>query len=159
VNGLFMDPETREVTDYVGGRADLDARVLRAIGEPRARFREDKLRMLRAVRFAATGPFEIEPATWDALCAMAGEITVVSWERIREELSRILTSGRAHTGFGLLHASGLLRPILPEIAALEGVAQPPEFHPEGDCWVHTLLALEHFDRSPSQRLEMGLATL
>lgn len=159
VNGLFMDPETGRIVDHVGGRADLDARVLRAIGDPAARFGEDKLRMLRAVRFAATGPFEIEAATWNALCAMAGEITVVSWERIRDELSRILTSGRSAHGFRLLHASGLLAAVLPEIAALEGVAQPPEFHPEGDCWVHTLLALEHFDRSPPHPLEMGLAAL
>lgn len=159
VNGLFMDPDTREVIDHVGGRADLDARVLRAIGDPAARFREDKLRMLRAVRFAATGPFEIDPATWDALVAMAPEIHVVSQERIQTELSRILTSGRAAHGFRLLHASGLLREILPEVAACEGVAQPPEFHPEGDVWVHTLLALEHFDRTPPHTLAMGLAVL
>lgn len=159
VNGLFMDPDTRQVVDHVGGLADLDARVLRAIGEPLERFREDKLRMLRAVRFATTGPFEIEPRTWEALCAMAGEIRVVSAERIREELSRILTSGRSAHGFRLLHASGLLRAVLPEVAALEGVEQPPQFHPEGDCWVHTLLTLEHFDRSPPHRLEMGLAAL
>lgn len=159
VNGLFMDPETGEVLDFVGGRADLDARKLRAIGDPTQRFREDKLRMLRAVRFASTGPFEIDPPTWDALVAMAEEITVVSWERIQAELSRILTSGRSATGFRLLHASGLLRPILPEVAAMEGVAQPPEFHPEGDVLVHTFLALEHHDRTPPHRLEIGLAAL
>jgi putative nucleotidyltransferase with HDIG domain len=159
VNGLFADPETGELLDYVGGRADLDARILRAIGDPHARFREDKLRMLRAVRFAATGPFEIEPATWRALREMSAEIGVVSQERIREELSRILTSGRSAHGFRLLHETGLLRAILPEVAATQGVAQPPEFHPEGDVWVHTLLALEHFDRTPPNRLELGLAAL
>jgi poly(A) polymerase len=159
VNGLFMDPETGEVRDFVGGRADLETRTLRAIGDARRRFTEDKLRMLRAVRFAATGPFEIHADTWDALCAMSGEITVVSWERIREEVSRILTSGRSAHGFRLLHESGLLRAILPEVAATEGVQQPPEFHPEGDVWVHTVLALEHFDRTPPNRLEMGLAAL
>jgi poly(A) polymerase len=159
VNGLFADPETGALIDHVGGQADLDARILRAIGEPRARFREDKLRMLRAVRFAATGPFEIHADTWAALCEMAPEITVVSQERIREELSRIVTSGRSAHGFRLLHETGLLRAILPEIAATEGVAQPPEFHPEGDVWVHTLLALEHFDRTPPNRLELGLAAL
>ena len=159
VNGLFMDPDTREVIDYVGGRADLDARRLRAIGEPRARFEEDKLRMLRAVRFAATGPFEIDPPTWYALVEMAPQITVVSQERVQAELSRILTSGRSAHGLRLLRASGLLRVILPEIAALEGVAQPPEFHPEGDVWVHTLLAMEHFDRTPPHTLPMALAVL
>lgn len=159
VNGLFMDPDTGEVADHVGGRKDLDARVLRAIGDPAQRFEEDKLRLLRAVRFAATGPFEIEPATWTALVAMAPRIGVVSAERIQAELSRILTSGRSAHGFRLLHASGLLARILPEVAAMEGVAQPPEFHPEGDVLVHTLLALEHFDRSPPHRLELGLAAL
>ncbi|MCE9635413.1 MAG: CCA tRNA nucleotidyltransferase [Planctomycetes bacterium] len=159
VNGLFLDPETGEIRDYVGGLADIDARVLRAIGEPRARFREDKLRLLRAVRFAATGPFEIDPETWSAVVEMAPEITVVSWERIREELFRILTSGRSAHGFRLLRACGLLRAILPEMEATVGVAQPPEFHPEGDVWVHTLLALEHFDRSAAHTVEMGLAVL
>jgi poly(A) polymerase len=159
VNGLFLDPETGEITDYVGGRGDLDARILRAIGDPQRRFEEDKLRILRAIRFAATGPFEIERATWDAVCRMAGEIRVVSWERIREELSRILVSGRAAHGFRLLHESGVLDVILPEIRALEGVEQPPEFHPEGDVWVHTLLALEEMDRTPPHDLVLALGVL
>lgn len=159
VNGLFMDPDTGDVTDFVGGRADLETRTLRAIGDPLQRFREDKLRMLRAIRFAATGPFEIHPATWDAIVAMAGEVTVVSWERIREEFTRILVSGRSAHGLRLLRASGLLRVLWPELAATEGVAQPPEFHPEGCVWTHTLLAMEHFDRSPPHELVQGLGIL
>lgn len=159
VNGLFLDPEGGHIVDYVGGRADLDARVLRAIGDPRRRFEEDKLRILRAIRFAATGPFEIERETWDAVRAMAPEIRVVSWERIREEISRILVSGRSAHGFRLLHEAGLLDVILPEIAAMEGVEQPREFHPEGDVWVHTLLALEEMDRSPPHDLVLALSAL
>lgn len=159
VNGLFLDPDTGRVVDHVGGRADLDARVLRAIGDPRQRFTEDKLRMLRAVRFATTGPFAVERDTWDAVRAMAREIRVVSQERVREELCRILLSGRSATGFRLLRESGLLAEVLPELRALEGVEQPPEFHPEGDVWQHTLLALEHLDRTPGAGLELALAVL
>lgn len=159
MNGLFMDPFTREIRDYVGGRADLDARVVRAIGDPTARFREDKLRLLRAVRFATTVPATIEPATWDAVRAMATAITEVSWERIRVEVAKILVSGRAAEGFRLLRASGLLAHVLPEIEVMSGVEQPPEYHPEGDVLVHTLLALEHFDRLPVRPEALGLAVL
>jgi putative nucleotidyltransferase with HDIG domain len=158
-NGLFMDPFTGEVVDYVGGRSDLDARVVRAIGDPRARFREDKLRLLRAVRFATTVPAAIEPATWDAVRTSAGAITEVSWERIRVELTKILLSGRAAHGFRLLRSSGLLAAVLPEIEAMAGVEQPPEYHPEGDVLVHTMLALEHFDALPERPVELGLAVL
>jgi poly(A) polymerase len=159
MNGLFMDPFSGEVLDFVGGRADLGARVLRAIGDARARFREDKLRLLRAVRFATTGPAEMDAVTWDAVREMAGEITAVSWERIRVEVSKILVSGRAAHGFRMLRAAGLLAPILPEVEAMAGVEQPPEFHPEGDVLVHTFLALEHFDALPERPLELGLAVL
>ncbi len=159
VNALYEDPATGEILDFVGGRADLERRVLRAIGDPRRRFGEDRLRMLRAVRFATTGPFEIEPATWDAVCEMAPRILEVSWERIRDELSRILVSGRAELGLDLLHRSGLLAAILPEVAACEGVAQPPEFHPEGDVLVHTRLCLRHLDALPERPLELALAAL
>jgi poly(A) polymerase len=159
MNGLFMDPFSGEIRDYVGGRADLDARVVRAIGDPAARFREDKLRLLRAVRFATTVPAAIEPATWDAVRAMAPAINEVSWERIRVEVAKILVSGRSAEGFRLLRASGLLAQILPEIEAMSGVEQPPEFHPEGDVLVHTLLALEHFDRLPVRTEAFGLAVL
>lgn len=141
VNGMFFDPLAGELIDFVNGRADLDARVLRAIGDPAARFREDKLRLLRAVRFATTLGFEIDPATWDALRAGAGEIHAVSAERIREELVRIFLSPQRVRGFDLLEASGLMREILPELVAMKGCEQPPQFHPEGDVWTHTRLML------------------
>ncbi len=141
VNGLFYDPLLGEVRDYVGGRTDLENRVLRAIGEPTLRFAEDKLRLLRAVRFAAELEFPIEPATWAAMQQMAGEIGVVSPERVRQELVRIFTGAQRLRGFDLLHESGLLGQILPEVSALQGCEQPPEFHPEGDVFVHTRLML------------------
>ena len=142
VNGMFFDPVKNEVIDYVGGREDLQAKVLRAIGNPADRFREDRLRMLRAVRFATTLGFEIEPATWRALQAAATEIHAVSAERIREELVRVFLSPNRVRGFDLLDASGLMRAILPEIEALKGCQQPPQFHPEGDVFVHTRMMLE-----------------
>jgi len=159
MNGLFMDPTTGEILDFVGGRADIDARVVRAIGEPRARFAEDKLRLLRAVRFATTIPAQIDSVTWDAVREMAPAVVEVSWERIRVEITKILVSGRAAHGFRLLRDSGLLAAILPEIEAMAGVEQPPEFHPEGDVLVHTFLALEHFDALPQRPAELGLAVL
>ena len=142
VNGLFFNPVTQEVIDYVNGRADIEAKTLRAIGRPADRFREDRLRMLRGVRFAATLGYGIDPATWTALCENAYEIHAVSAERIREELVRIFLSSARVRGFDLLDASGLLREILPEIEALKGCEQPPQFHPEGDVFVHTRLMLE-----------------
>jgi putative nucleotidyltransferase with HDIG domain len=147
INGLMMDPESSRVLDYVDGQADLKRRVIRAIGDPEIRFREDHLRLLRAVRFAARLGFEIEPATMAAIRAHHALIQKVSAERIREELVRILTEGGARRGFELLDDAGLLNDILPEIAAMKGVAQPPEFHPEGDVWVHTLLLLEKLDHA------------
>jgi poly(A) polymerase len=147
INGLMMDVETAEVLDYVGGRADLDARLIRAIGDPDARFREDHLRLLRAVRFAARLGFAIESATFDAICRHAALIARVSAERVREELVRILTEGGAAYGLDLLDESGLLAVLLPEVAAMHGVAQPPEFHPEGDVWTHTRLLLEKLDHA------------
>ncbi len=158
-NALFLDPATGDIMDFVGGRGDLEARLLRAIGDPRARFREDKLRMLRAVRFATTGPFEIEAETWTAVTELASEITTVSWERIQAELSRILVSGRAEFGVRLLHESGLLAEILPEIAATDGVPQPPQFHPEGCVLTHTLLGLRHLDALEERPLELALGIL
>jgi putative nucleotidyltransferase with HDIG domain len=154
INGLFMDPDTRDVVDYVGGRLDLDARIVRAIGDPITRFREDHLRMLRAIRFAARLHFEIDPATFDAIRADHALIRRVSAERVRDELVRILTEGGARRGFEFLDASGLLGDILPEIAAMKGVEQPPEYHPEGDVWQHTLLLLEQLDR-PTPTLALG----
>lgn len=142
VNGMFRDPIRGEIIDFVNGRADLAAHLLRAIGEPAHRFAEDRLRMLRAIRFAAVLGFEIEPKTWRAIQAEAGGIREVSAERIREELVRIfLSSGRVR-GFDLLDASGLMREVLPEITELKGCEQPPQFHPEGDVYVHTRLMLE-----------------
>jgi putative nucleotidyltransferase with HDIG domain len=154
INGLLMDPDTREVLDYVEGRADLDRRIVRAIGDPVARFREDHLRMLRAIRFAARLGFEIDTATFDAIRADHALIRRVSAERVRDEIVRILTEGGARRGFELLDATGLLAEILPEIAAMKGVEQPPEYHPEGDVWTHTLLLLEQLDR-PTATLALG----
>lgn len=148
INALMLDPETGEVLDLVGGRADLEAGIVRAVGEPRRRFREDRLRMLRAVRFAARLRFEIDPATMAAIRAEASSIRDVSAERVRDELSRILTEGGARRGFELLDEAGLLRHLLPEIAAMKGVEQPPEFHPEGDVWTHTLIMLEGLGKCP-----------
>ena len=147
INGLMMDPESGRVLDFVDGQGDLERGVIRAIGDPELRFREDHLRLLRAVRFAARLRFDIEPATLAAIRSNHASIQNVSAERIREELVHILTDGGARRGFELLDETGLLNEILPEIAAMKGVAQPPEFHPEGDVWVHTLLLLEKLDRA------------
>ena len=155
VNALLQDPLTGEVLDFVGGRADLDARLIRAIGDPAVRFAEDHLRLLRAVRFAAVLGFEIETGTMAAIRRMAKLILDISAERVRDELARILTEGDARRGFELLHASGLLVQVLPEIAALEGVKQPPQFHPEGDVWTHTLMMLGNM-RAPSLTLALGV---
>jgi poly(A) polymerase len=153
INGMMMDPETHAVLDYVDGQADLERHIVRAIGNPEVRFREDHLRLLRAVRFAARLDFEIEPATFEAIRRSHVLIRTVSAERVRDELIRILTEGGARRGFELLDATGLLDDLLPEVAAMKGVAQPPEFHPEGDVWVHTLLLLEKLDHaSPSLAL-------
>ena len=152
INGMFFDPLRNEVIDYVGGRADVEARILRAIGDPVARFREDRLRLLRAVRFAATFGFDIEPRTWEAVRANAGEIHVISAERIREELVRIFTSPGRVRGFDLLDASGLMAHVLPEIEALKGCEQPPQFHPEGDVFVHTRRMLELLPEETSTSL-------
>lgn len=141
VNGMFFDPLAGEVIDYVGGQRDLAAKVLRAIGDPEARFREDRLRMLRAVRFASVLGFEIAPSTWDAVRANAAHIHDVSAERIREELVKTLVHPNRLRGFDLLDASGLLHEILPEMDALKGCTQPEQFHPEGDVWVHTRIML------------------
>ena len=142
VNGLFYDPLKRRVTDYVGGREDLKRRVIRAIGDPAKRFAEDRLRMLRAVRFAATLAFRLDPATLKAVQAAAGKIMEVSPERIRDELVKLFTGPHPGRGLELLDESGLLEVILPEVARMKGVQQPPEFHPEGDVFVHTRRVLD-----------------
>lgn len=143
INGMLLDPMSGEVLDFVGGQKDLEAHVIRTIGEPERRFAEDKLRMLRAVRFAARFEYQIEPSTFAAIQQFAHEIKAVSRERVRDELTRMLTEGHARRAFLLLDESGLLKHILPDISAMKGVAQPPEFHPEGDVFVHTLLLLEN----------------
>jgi len=142
VNGMFFDPDNDTVIDFVGGCADLEAKLIRAIGQPAQRFAEDRLRLLRAIRFATTLAFEIEQKTWDALVANAPSITQISAERIRDELVRIFLSPRRLRGWDLLDASGLLRAIIPEIDPMKGCAQPPQFHPEGDVFQHTRLMLE-----------------
>src|SRR5271154_2074833 len=149
INGLFYDPIADQIIDFVGGRADIERKLVRTIGEPRERFTEDKLRLLRCVRFAANLDYEIETATFDAVREMAAQIHVVSAERIRDELIKILTRPQAGRGLELLDASGLLREILPEIAAMKGVEQPAEFHPEGDVFVHTRLMLDTLPANPS----------
>jgi len=142
INGMLLDPATNEVLDFVGGRDDLKAGIIRAIGDPERRFTEDKLRMLRAVRFAARFDYKIDPATMAAIQKIAPKIHQVSCERVREELTKMLTEGQARRAFELLDSSGLLPEVLPEIAAMKGVQQPPQYHPEGDVFVHTLLLLE-----------------
>ena len=142
INGLLLDPRTNEVLDFIDGRNDLRARVIRTIGKPAERFREDKLRMLRAVRFAARFQFNIETGTLQAIQRLASEIHQVSRERVRDELTKMLTEGRARSAFLRLDQTGLLHQVLPEIAAMKGVEQSPQFHPEGDVFVHTLLLLD-----------------
>lgn len=155
INALLLDPRTGEVLDYVGGRSDLRAGLVRAIGDPELRFREDKLRMVRAVRFAARFGYTIEAATFLAIGKQAAEIRQVSAERLRDELTKLLIEGAARRGFELLDQTGLLPAVLPEIANMHGVAQPPEFHPEGDVWIHTLLMLEKLPAGSSPTLAWG----
>jgi poly(A) polymerase len=156
INGLLMRHDTGEVLDFVEGQADLKAGVIRAIGDADRRFTEDKLRMMRAVRFAARFGFEIEHKTFAAIRRHAGAITDVSAERIREELTKLLTEGAARAGFELLEKSWLLSIVLPEIAAMKGVQQPPQYHPEGDVWTHTLLMIEGLPAETSPTLAWGV---
>lgn len=155
INGMFYDPLEERTLDWVGGEADLVAGVIRAIGDPQRRFQEDRLRLLRAIRFAARFGYRIEEKTWEALRQIHASIQEVSAERLRDELTRILTEGGARPGFELLDASGLLAALLPEVEKMKGVPQPPEFHPEGDVWVHTLMLLEGL-REPSVTLAWGV---
>jgi putative nucleotidyltransferase with HDIG domain len=142
INGMMMDPANDSVLDMVGGMQDLDARLIRAIGDPGERFTEDKLRMLRAVRFAARFGFDLEPATAKAIERLAPAVNQVSYERVRDELTRMLTEGHARRAFEMLDAIGLLAQVLPEVVRMKGVTQPPQYHPEGDVWVHTLMLLD-----------------
>lgn len=155
INALFLDPETSEILDFVGGRQDLDRGIIRAIGAPEKRFQEDYLRMLRAVRFAARLRFSIESHTAEAIRHLRQYVTQVAAERVRDELVRILTEGGAKRGFELLDELGLLELLLPEVALMKGVPQPPEYHPEGDVWTHTLIMLDDL-RNPSATLALGV---
>jgi len=156
INGLLMRHDRDEVFDFVNGRADLNAGIIRAIGEADRRFSEDKLRMLRAVRFAARFGYEIELETFRAIQRHAKEIQRVSAERVRDELTKILTEGQARGGFELLDQCGLLAILLPEVSVLKGVEQPPQYHPEGDVWVHTMMMLEGLPVGTSPTLAWGV---
>jgi len=168
INGLLLDPlidlEPRPASekssldgfmDYVGGLADLRAGIIRAIGRPEQRFEEDHLRMLRAVRFAARFGFELHPATANAIRPLAPRIHAVSRERVRDELTKMLTEGRARRAFELLDETALLAQVLPEIARMKGVEQPPQYHPEGDVFTHTLLLLDQLEPNCSITLAWG----
>jgi poly(A) polymerase len=156
INGLLLDPIENKVLDYVGGQDDLKSKIIRAIGNPDIRFAEDKLRMLRAVRFAARFEYSIDSATLTSIQQLAPQIHQVSRERVRDELTRMLTEGHARRAFELLDETGLLPEALPEIAAMKGVEQPPEFHPEGDVFVHTLLMLEKLPQPCPAALGWGV---
>ena len=156
INALLLDPETNEILDFVGGREDLEAGIIRAIGDPATRFGEDKLRMVRAVRFAARFGYAIEAATLKAIQKLAPEIDQISMERLRDELTKILTEGAARRGFELLDQTGLLIYLLPEIAKMKGVEQPPQFHPEGDVWIHTLMMIGGLPAGSSPTLAWGV---
>src|SRR5215469_1259347 len=155
INGMLLDPVSGQVLDYVGGQQDLAAGIIRTIGNPELRFAEDKLRMLRAVRFAARFGYRISDETSAAIQNMAEQIGVVSRERVRDELTRMLTEGHGRRAFMLLDESGLLQYVLPEISAMKGVEQPPEFHPEGDVFLHTLLLLENLPQPCPMTLAWG----
>ncbi len=154
INGLFFDPVKRKMIDYVGGKKDIEAKLIRTIGNPVERFEEDHLRMLRAVRFAASLDFKIESETWNTIKRLRNKIHSVSQERIRDELIKMFTRPNAGLGLELLSESGLLAEILPEIEAMKGVAQPPEHHPEGDVLIHTKMLMDQLDH-PSVVLAFG----
>ena len=141
VNGLLMDPVTGEITDYVDGLADIREKVIRTIGDPDKRFQEDHLRMLRAIRFTANLNFNLDTFTQESIGKNVAQIQTISAERIQDELNKLLTRGDARRGFELMAQTGMLRKILPEVDAMQGVEQPPRFHPEGDVWQHTLIML------------------
>src|ERR1700760_847684 len=156
INGMLLDPDTKEILDYVGGRENLQRGIIRTIGEPHQRFTEDKLRMLRAVRFAARFGYSIDTATLSAIRELAAQIHQVSNERVRDEILKMLTEGHARRAFELLDETKLLEQVLPEIKKMQGVQQPPEYHPEGDVWIHTLLLLEGLPAGCSKTLALGV---
>jgi poly(A) polymerase len=155
INGMLLDPDSTEILDYVGGREDLQRGVIRTIGEPHQRFTEDKLRMLRAVRFAARFGYTIEAQAFAAIRELAAQIHQVSRERVRDEILKMLIEGHARRAFELLNETNLLEQVLPEIKKMQGVEQPPQYHPEGDVWIHTLMLLEGLPAGCSETLALG----
>src|SRR5437867_7283460 len=155
INALFLDPLTGAVVDFVDGQTDLRAGIIRAIGDPSARIGEDRLRMLRAVRLAARLGFEIEPATRSAIISGAATLPDIAAERIGDEVVKILTEGAARRGFELLAETGLLPVVLPEVERMRGVPQPPDYHPEGDVFTHTLLLLAQLPPGSTETLALG----
>ena len=156
INGLFQNSSNGEIIDYVEGIRDIEAKRLRAIGNPSERFQEDALRLMRAIRFATTLKFTIEPATWTAICQHADLLSQISAERIRDEFNLIITSANRAQGLDLLTESGLMRHIIPEIYALIGCEQPPQWHPEGDVFTHTRIMLDMLSGNPSQELALAV---
>lgn len=157
INGLLMDPETGEIFDYVGGQNDIEKKIIRAIGDPAARFNDDHLRMLRAIRFASNLDYSIDPDTEKAISVLADKITSISAERTAGELHKLLTRGGARQGFERMSQTGLLKLILPEVENMKGVSQPPQFHPEGDVWRHTLMMLEILSSETAPHTHLALA--
>ena len=156
INGMFFDPEKDEVIDFVGGRADIEAKIIRAIGNASQRFEEDRLRMLRAIRFAVELDYKIDSETWKALVHSAASINEISAERIRDEVVKIFLSANRVRGWDLLDESGLMRVVLPELDAMKGCLQPEQFHPEGDVFQHTRLMLEMLPEKVSVPLVLAV---
>jgi len=156
VNGLFQDPQSGEIIDFVNGKADLEKKLIRAIGNPEQRFQEDGLRLMRAIRFVATLGFDIEPTTWQAICKHSELLANISAERIRDEFTSIITAKHRALGFELLTKSGLMKHIIPEVYQLIGCEQPAQWHPEGDVYTHTQIMLEMLPEKPSARLALAV---
>jgi poly(A) polymerase len=154
INGLFFDPIADRLIDYVRGKADVQNKLIRTIGDPYERFSEDKLRMLRAIRFACNLGFTLVPETWDAIQKLAPDILQISWERIRDELAKLLTGPAPDKGLDLLHTSGIVQHILPEVAALRGIPQSPGGLSGMDVFAQTQNALARLHR-PSTILAFG----
>lgn len=160
INGMLLDPLieadlSQQIKDWVGGLGDLKSKIIRAIGDPQQRLQEDYLRMLRAIRFAARFQYTIDPELFTAIQQNAANIHKISAERIFDELTKMLTEGNAHIAFELLAESGLLQEILPEALPMKGCEQPPEYHPEGDVWVHTMLLLKQLTPTHDPKLAWG----
>ena len=155
INAMFFNPVDEEVIDFVQGREDLERRLIRTVGSPAQRFEEDKLRVMRAVRLASQLDFEIDEETYREVQAHAPKLSQVTWERLRDELLKILIGPHPSNGLRLLFDSGILQVVLPEVAAMNGVEQPPQFHPEGDVFTHTCLMLGMCE-GPDETLALGI---